>query len=456
MTTSRATAPHAVHSRHGSVLVIVLWVTFGVVALALYFCNATGLELRATDNRTAALEADHAIDGAIRYAVSLLGSQTTPGTPTDPLTFAYVAEAVPVGNGSFWFLGRDPATDTPIRPMFALVDESARLNINLATAEMLELLPRMTPELAAAIVDWRDEDSDISQGGAEDETYLRRTPPYRCKNAPFETVEELRMVAGMDLDLLYGEDTNLNGILDPNEDDGDLTPPVDNRDGRLDPGLLEYITVHSREGTNRVDGTARVSVGPQGRQELAALLEERIGQARANEVLGRLTGPNANPDSLLQFYTASGMAQSEFEGVEADLIAGDPGAERLVVNVNTASAAVLACLPGIGFDNAAALVARRQSNPAGTVTVAWVTEVLDAQAVQQAGPFLTGRGYQTTVDVAALGHHGRGYRRVRAVIDSSAGSPRVVARTDLTRLGWALGRDVRLQRELLFSSNQTP
>lgn len=37
-----------------------------------------------------------------------------------------------------------------------------------------------------------------------------------------------------------------NGILDPNEDDGDDSLPEDNRNGVLD-GLLEYVTVYSKE-----------------------------------------------------------------------------------------------------------------------------------------------------------------------------------------------------------------
>ena len=33
------------------------------------------------------------------------------------------------------------------------------------------------------------------------------------------------MVYGMNIDFLYGEDANLNGMLDPNENDGLLNPP---------------------------------------------------------------------------------------------------------------------------------------------------------------------------------------------------------------------------------------
>ena len=35
-------------------------------------------------------------------------------------------------------------------------------------------------------------------------------------------------------EFVRGEDWNLNGRLDPNEDDGDISYPPDNSDGKLD------------------------------------------------------------------------------------------------------------------------------------------------------------------------------------------------------------------------------
>src|SRR5438034_10458406 len=81
--------------------------------------------------------------------------------------------------------------------------------------------------------------------------------------------------------------------------------------------------------------------------------------------------------------------------------------------------------------------------PYTTLFRSWVTEVLDRQSAITAGEFLTARGYQFTADVAALGHHGRGYRRTRFVIDTSEGTPRILYRQDLSHVGWALGRQVR-------------
>src|SRR5260221_4330031 len=239
--------------RQGSVLIIVMWVAFGLVSIALYFAQSMSFELRASDNRTASLEAEQAIEVAARYVNYVLTNFGTNGAVPD--VTAYQREAVVVGpqnsrdsdQARFWLIGRADSQIIPTEPFFGLIDEASKLNLNTATTNMLASLPRMTPELAAAIIDWRDADNNVSMGGAESETYNRLQPAYNCKNAPFETVNELRLVYGATLDILYGEDANLNGCLDPNENDGLALLPDDNRDGRLDPGIFEVVTVYTRQ-----------------------------------------------------------------------------------------------------------------------------------------------------------------------------------------------------------------
>jgi len=109
------------------------------------------------------------------------------------------------------------------------------------------------------------------------------------------------------------------------------------------------------------------------------------------------------------------------------------------VNVNTAPAPVLACLPGIGADNAQTLVTYRQQNPNQLATVAWVAQALGQTAAIQAGPYITAKSYQFSADVAAVGHYGRGYRRTLFVFDTSSGTAQIVYRRDSPQLNWALG-----------------
>ena len=96
----------------GSVLIIVIWVAFGLVSIALYFAHSMSFELRSSDNRVAAVEAEQAIEGAARYVSNILANTITqqqqPGTMPDPL--GYRSETVPVGDARFWLIGRDTNT----------------------------------------------------------------------------------------------------------------------------------------------------------------------------------------------------------------------------------------------------------------------------------------------------------------------------------------------------------
>ena len=58
--------------------------------------------------------------------------------------------------------------------------------------------------LVDSILDWTDADSVQRAYGAEEDFYLALDPPRHCRNAPFETVEELLLVNGMTPELLFG------------------------------------------------------------------------------------------------------------------------------------------------------------------------------------------------------------------------------------------------------------
>lgn len=440
----------------GSVLVIVLWVAFGLVSLGLYFSNSMTSEFRASDNRVAGLEAEQAIEGAARYATYLLSTLERPGQLPEVTT--YQNEDAVVGDARFWFVGRDYQLTAPTRPYFALVDESSKLNLNTATLEMLEALPRMTPELAAAILDWRDADSDATANGAESDTYLRRNPAYNAKNGKFESVEELRLLQGSDMELLVGEDTNMNGVLDANENDGMTSAPYDNKDGKLDAGILEYVTTYSRESNLRTNGSPRINIRQGGQQELqqvAGVLREKLAADRANQIIRQLGPTQGGFRSTLEFFIRSRMTAEEFGLVGGDITVTNGAFIEGLVNVNTASSEVLACIPGIGTDKAPSLISYRLSNPDKLTSAAWVVEVLGQASAIQAGPYITGQSSVFSADIAAVGHHGRGFRRSRFIFDLSEGTPRVAYRQDLGHLGWALGREVRERMTLLAEGGQT-
>jgi DNA uptake protein ComE-like DNA-binding protein len=474
-----------------SVLVIVLWITFGVVSLALYFAQSANFEFRAADNRVATLEAEQAIAGAARYVSNVLSAvllQTNLPTAL-PDRLSYQQAGVSVGEARFWLIGRDTnyLQTGPVLASFGLVDEASKLNLNTATVDMLEWLPGMTPDLAANIVSWRQSTASSSNSnsgsmyGVTAEAYTQLIPSYECKAAPYETVDELRLVYGLTPDLLYGEDMNLNGVLDANENDGEVNPPSDNSNGLLESGLLEYVTVWTLEPNTASDGSVRINVT--NATELTPVLQEKFGDSRSSQILqsagfttaatggGRGGGASGGTGatgggrggsgsvaviptfrSVLEFYLQSGMTEDEFAQIADNIATTTNSTVQGLVNINTASAAVLGCIPGIGSNTAPAVVSYRLGNSANLTSVAWIANVLDRTNAILAGPYITARSYQFSADVAAVGHFGRGYRRVKFIFDISEGTPKILYRQDLTHLGWALGKDVR--EKLLLANNK--
>ncbi|MBX3729527.1 MAG: general secretion pathway protein GspK [Candidatus Sumerlaeia bacterium] len=432
--------------RRGLVFVIVLWVATALVSVAIYFSHAARLAYLAADEVVAGRQAEHAIEAAIGYISSLLESNTETGRVLSRESGDYQAEAVQVGGARFWFIGQDAnAADAPGSPVFGIVDEASKLNLNTATIEMLEKLPGVTPEIAAAILDWRDVDSELTVGGAESQDYLLRTPAHLAKDSDFESPEELRLVRGMDLTVLYGEDWNRNGALDPNEDDGDASWPPDNRDGRLEPGLVRFVTVHSREPNARADGNPRVNLrGQSARQDLALLIAEQLGPDTAAAVLTNVGNLNTI-ESVLEFYIVSGMSAAEFARIENDLTVRTGDYQVGLVSIGTAPREVLACLPGMTEQSATQVVTARLGLDATTLqSVGWIVGVLDVDTCRLIGPHITARSFQYGLDVAAVGRGGRGFRRTFAVVDVEQGA-RTIYRRDLARFGWPLGEELREQ-----------
>jgi DNA uptake protein ComE-like DNA-binding protein len=444
--------------RRGSVLIIVMWICIGLVALTLYFAASMNSELRAADNRLAEIAARQAVSGATRYAESILTQYAVGGVMPD--IEDYRSEAVPIGDDArFWFIGRnynEEPQQLVNEPYYALVDESSKLNLNTATSAMIQALPLpgMTPEFADMIVAWR---SATGQNASYAENYYSQlTPARHNKGAPYETVDELRLVNGAMLDLLFGEDTNRNGVLEANEDDGDVSAPHDDQNGQLLAGLLEYVTVYSSVPATSAAGRRRLNVTTlttaQARQTLQTrLTQSGITAQRAAQIMARIPFNAQNPaqtqplTSVADFMVTSQITAEEFALVHTELTAttATTGIATGLVNVNTASAAVLSAIPGIGTNYASALVAYRQSHPDEMTSFAWLTQVMPAAAIRQAGRYLTDESYQFSADIAAVGKNGRGYCREKVVFDMSTGKPRIVYRQDLTAYGWALGANTR-------------
>lgn len=90
--------------------------------------------------------------------------------------------------------------------VYGIRDEESKMNLNdITSVQPLKILIRSAAgledsaagDLAAAILDWRDEDDVLNAGGAETRYYRSLSPAYSAKNALFDSLEELMLIKGM-------------------------------------------------------------------------------------------------------------------------------------------------------------------------------------------------------------------------------------------------------------------
>ena len=94
------------------------------------------------------------------------------------------------------------ATDAKVR--VRLLSEAGKIDINKADPILLEGLMAYVPvdaeqksRLVSAILDWRDADDLVHINGAEKKEYQDASLSYQPGNKPFQSIEELQMVLGM-------------------------------------------------------------------------------------------------------------------------------------------------------------------------------------------------------------------------------------------------------------------
>lgn len=350
----------------------VLWVVVVLTVVAAIVARGTRLDGRICVGNVEHIRGRWAGRAGLEYAVSLLQDD---GRAYD-------------GFGDMWSTGkRDEGVDSMMLDeeeddaiievaigrnvcTLEIVDEACKLNINTATKEQLLCLPEMEEEIVGAIIDWRDEDDDESQGGAEGGYYLNLEYGYEIRNGPFRTVRELFMVKGVTRELMYGEDSNLNGVLDLNECDGELNKPLDNGDDVLDEGLLAYVTVYSYDSNKDAQGNDRVNISKADENKLTKELGISKSHAKwivenrkkdgyksiadlINEKSKKKPDKNSKNDKSDK---AKELDLETFKGIVDKITVKEEDRVDGRVNVNTAGTVVLSVLLGGNEELAEAVV----------------------------------------------------------------------------------------------------
>lgn len=265
---------------------------------------------------------------------------------------------------------------------------------------------------------------------------------------PLASVTDLARVPGFGPALVFGEDANRNGRLDPNENDGDEQFPPDNRDGILDHGMAQYFTLDSREPYRTRAGLPKVDLN----DPAAAIPAEGLPASfplyiNALRAAGQRLGHPADTLEAVarvkdeqgrEVEVASGIGREELPLVLDRFTAGGPGRPEALVNVNTAGASVLATLPGLDFALAETIVSTRSSlGPDQRASTAWLFRegLVDAARFRTLAPHLTTRSYQFTFQVIGYGLPSGRYRLLEAAIDVSGDEPRLLRLKEITGRG---------------------
>jgi hypothetical protein len=310
----------------GTALFVVLIVLVMLTLAAYTFMSTMVAERQAARMALLEAQARHLAESGIEYAATVLTATTDPLEQNfyhDPGLFAAISVTEGIdqrGAGQFTLVAPVENDFTNLAFRYGLINESGKLNINDISAlnltpeqerELLMWIPNMTESLADAILDWVDADDEPRQFGAESETYSTYEPPYSAKNGRCESLDELLKVAGMTYSLLYGEDANRNGLLDPNENDGDRMVPPDNADGILDLGISAYLTVYSKEANLRSDGSARINLNQALLTELYDVLAEEFDEEIATFVVAYRLNGSVNILPLSELGATTGDAQTD-------------------------------------------------------------------------------------------------------------------------------------------------
>ena len=200
-------------------------------------------------------------------------------------------------------------------------DESSKINVNTISKTQLSQLSGMSLDVADAIVDFRDVDNSPAMMGAESEFYKNRGLTYGPRNADFRSVAELELVLGAFPQNVRGEDANLNGRLDPNENDRSESEPADDGDGLLDAGWSGFVTARSHSLQMGASGSAKLYLKDASPEDIVERLT--ISPEQAALIKTWAAGANARMEQLVSGNLGDLSSQAQGQNARGGATGGE-------------------------------------------------------------------------------------------------------------------------------------
>lgn len=174
-------------SQTGFALVIVIW----ILSLLMLMAGSFALTMRRESSVTEALKKNaqaQALSESGLYLAEFMLQQPDP-------------ERRWLTDGATYQILRPDGSEIRIR----IISESGKIDINAASQNLLAAVAKAVSsdiwqeqQLLNSILDWRDEDNEPRPHGAEKKQYQDAGLAYAPSNKPFQTLEELQLVLGMD------------------------------------------------------------------------------------------------------------------------------------------------------------------------------------------------------------------------------------------------------------------
>ena len=266
-------------SQSGIALITVILIISILVAAALELNRSSRADVYDATNISDGIKLAYiAKSGFYGAAAVLVNSQNEYETLRDDWARAELLSAQSKSffpNGHFMVRIEDEKGKIPLNKLVTAgaVNENIKtVLLRLLSLPEFDLEENQAAEIVDALIDWVDENDDVTGRGAESSYYLSKALPYAAKNAPLDCIEELLMVKGITSERFAGT--------------------------KEKPGLAQYVTVY---------GTGAMNINTAPKMVLRALAPE-ITVELADKMDVYRKAPGNNLSSVDWYKKVSGMA----------------------------------------------------------------------------------------------------------------------------------------------------
>ena len=227
------------------------------------------------------------------------------------------------------------AADAKIR--VRLLSETGKIDINKANESLLKSLianasldEELQTRLVSAILDWRDEDDLVHIEGAEKQEYQDAGLSYQPRNKPFQSIEELQLVLGMDKSVFKW----IEPLITVYSEQQQVTMQVAAKEvlqviPGLDRGLVDsYIAARVESAINNLPAPPFPSSSemntPTGQGNVLTVVSEAVlddqSRASVSAVIKKSGNSQAIPFEVLKWQHVSANSASLFTDAMSELL----------------------------------------------------------------------------------------------------------------------------------------